>query len=119
MARRALQRDDVVAACAHKPGRQAHFADRLDQREALKHGVLLPHRKYVVTHAYRKGEGRTSPKRLLVCMVGDERAPLGDERVPRVSVRPSEVRLWSNPQERKWRREHPAEEPALRWAVPL
>lgn len=99
VSRRALIAGDIVAASPHRRGRQAHLADRLDPKAAVRDGVLLPHRQYVVVWSGRKTEAKTSPRELLVGLVGDER----HNCLERVKVRPSAVRLWTNPQERRRR----------------
>jgi hypothetical protein len=102
MPRRALIAGDIVAATPHRRGRQAHLADRLDPKAAIRDGVLLPHRQYVVVWSGRKTEAKTSPRELLVGLPGDDGTAGGDV-VPRAAVRPSDVRLWTNPQERRRR----------------
>jgi hypothetical protein len=106
MARRALVAGDLVAAVEHRPGRQRHIADRLDQRGALRCGVLLPHQQYVVVWSGRASEAKTAKRVLLVGLPGDKLGMPGDKRyhcLERVRVRPSAVRLWDNPQERRRR----------------
>jgi hypothetical protein len=99
MARRALVAGDIVAAVEHRPGHQTHIADKLDPREAIRDGVLIPHCRYVVVWSGRAGEGETSPRKLLVGLPGDDR----DNCDERVGVRPAAVRLWTNPKERRRR----------------
>jgi hypothetical protein len=93
VARRVLMPGDLVAACPHKRGRQAHFADRLDVAAALPHGVLIPHTQYRVVSPVFVGRG--AHKLLIVAL------PDGSH----TRVKPGTVRLWNNPLERRHRRE--------------
>jgi hypothetical protein len=104
MPRRALIPGDIVAASPHRRGRQAHLADRLDPGAALREGVLVPHVRYKVMAVGRRTPAMTSQKLLLV---GTPEQPIRgkwrDLAMVCAEVRPSAVRLWTNPQERRRR----------------
>jgi hypothetical protein len=100
MARRALGIDDVVVAKGHPRGRQAHFADRMQPADAIAHGVLIPHARYVVV-----GRWWRTPKGRRGFVVQTE----ASKRGPVAKVMPGEVRLWTNRVERRWRRDNGAE----------
>jgi hypothetical protein len=100
MARRALIAGDIVAAVDSKSP-QRHIAEILDKVEAIRDGVLLPHRQYEVVWSGRESEARTSKRALLIGLPGDKR----NNCMERVRVRPSAVRLWNNPKERRQRLE--------------
>jgi hypothetical protein len=95
MPRRALIPGDIVAASPHRRGRQAHLADRLDPGAAIRDGVLIPHCRYVVVKTSRDSRAKTARRSLWVTIEGGA--------VAEVKVRPSAVRLWTNPQERRRR----------------
>jgi len=94
MARRALVAGDEVSAVEHRPGRQSHFADKLDPRAAAREGVLIPHRRYIVVGVARDSRARTARRSLLVALEDGGHV---------LKVRPGAVRLWTNPKERRRR----------------
>jgi hypothetical protein len=95
VARRALSIGDVVAAKPHRSGRQAHFADRLDQAAALAEGVLMPHARYVVIGMFWKTPNKNARRGFVVAM--------GDDDTVGARAWPDEIRLWNNRNERRWR----------------
>lgn len=105
MARRALGIDDVVAAKEHPRGRQAHLADRMAPADAIAHGVLIPHAKYVVV-----GRWWRTPRGRRGLVVQTEVSIDASKGGPLAKIMPGEVRMWNNRDERQWRHDSGAEE---------